>query len=60
MKRIENNNANDWAEQKVKDLIFSCVFNVKMFTAGQCDKLLKDMDETDYRHYCELMNSFIR
>ena len=50
----------EWADDKVKDLIFACVFNVKMVAAGQCPKLLRDMTDRDYTEYKNLLNSYHR
>jgi hypothetical protein len=50
----------EWADDKVKDLIFACVFNVKMVAAGQCPLLLRDMSDRDYTEYQSLLKSYVK
>jgi hypothetical protein len=47
----------DWADEKIKDLIFGCVFNVKLRQSGLCKKLLCEMNDAEYRDYSLLVES---
>jgi hypothetical protein len=57
---LQDPNLDSWADEKIKDLLFSCVFNVKLRQSGLCKKLLCEMNEAEYRDYALLVESFHR
>ena len=45
-----------WAKQKLDDVLFGCILNIKLFQSGICSKLLINMDEQDMLDYSKLLD----
>jgi hypothetical protein len=45
-----------WAKDKLDDILFGCVLNIKLFQSGICEKLIINMDSEDLREYGKLLD----
>lgn len=46
-----------WANNKIKDLLFGCILNIKFKNSGLCKKYLCDMTHKEYTEYLNLMSA---
>jgi len=46
-----------WAKEKLKDVVFSSVLNIKLFQTGICAKLTCEMNAQELARYNELIQS---
>lgn len=46
-----------WADEKVKDVLFGLVLNVKLRNAGICRKLICEMDDQQFDEYVSLVTA---
>jgi len=46
-----------WAKEKLKDVDFNSVLNIKLFQTGICAKLTSDMNAQELVRYNELIKS---
>lgn len=54
---ICHNQPDNWAIDKLNDVLFGCILNVKLYQSGVCPKLIVDMNETDLQNYGRLLES---
>lgn len=52
----DSSKIDEWAHEKVKDVIFGCVLNIKLHRTGMCSKLLCEMTHEDLREYALLID----
>jgi hypothetical protein len=45
----------EWASEKVKDILFSCILNARLKRAGLCSKYFFEMNEADLNDYCQII-----
>jgi hypothetical protein len=45
-----------WAKEKMKDVLFGCVLNVKLYQTGYCPKLLHEMNAEEFKAYTMLID----
>ena len=46
-----------WADEKIKDVVFGVLLNIKLRNAGICRKLICEMDDQQFDEYVELVTA---
>jgi len=47
-----------WATEKLNDVLFGCVLNIKLYDSGICSKYISDMSEKELEDYTGLLEQF--
>jgi len=47
-----------WATEKLNDVLFGCVLNIKLHDSGICGKYISDMSEKELEDYTGLLEQF--
>jgi hypothetical protein len=47
-----------WAKERLNDVLFGCVLNIKLYDSGICSKHISDMSEKELEDYTCLLEQF--
>lgn len=46
-----------WAKEKLNDILFGCILNIKLYQSGICEKLILNMDNDDINKYNKILQT---
>jgi len=48
----------NWATEKLNDVLFGCILNIKLHNSGICSKYISDMTKKELEDYTCLLEQF--
>lgn len=48
----------EWAKEALRDVLFGCVLNIRLKSAGICTKYIKDMSNEELISYGKMLEEF--
>jgi hypothetical protein len=46
-----------WAKNKLEEVLFGCVLNIKLYQSGICSKLITEMSEAEMVDYTKMLDN---